>query len=133
MQSHSNLQRLTAPTHSPKMVYQAVVLLVVLAFTQAFPDGYGPVYASGPIPYGFNYAVNDAYKGTNFGQSEKSDGNSVWGSYTVALPDGRKQIVDYTADHGRGFVAKVSFSGKAQHPKVSGPAVVFPQNGGGYH
>nr|XP_027239302.1 pro-resilin-like [Penaeus vannamei] len=75
------------------MVYQAVVLLVVLAFTHAFPDGYGPVYASGPIPYGFNYAVNDAYRGTNFGHGEKSDGSNVWGSYTVALPDGRKQIV----------------------------------------
>ncbi|XP_069993276.1 cuticle protein 18.6-like [Penaeus vannamei] len=108
-------------------------LHVVMAVALANPANYGPAYAAIPIPYGFNYAVNDAYKGTNFGQSEKSDGNSVWGSYTVALPDGRKQTVDYTADHGRGFVAKVSFSGKAQHPKVSGPAVVFPQNGGGYH
>lgn len=50
----------------------------------------------GPVPYGFNYAVNDDYKGTNFGQSEKSDGNNVWGSYTVALPDGRKQHVNLT-------------------------------------
>ncbi|XP_027239268.2 cuticle protein 19 [Penaeus vannamei] len=119
--------------HHHTFLKQVAVVLVVLATAQAHPGNQGPAYASGPIPYGFNYAVNDAYKGTNFGQSEKSDGNSVWGSYTVALPDGRKQTVDYTADHGRGFVAKVSFSGKAQHPKVSGPAVVFPQNGGGYH
>ncbi|XP_042886919.1 cuticle protein 18.6-like [Penaeus japonicus] len=125
MQSHS-----TSKDHQPNTTTYSQDDLPI---AQAYPDGYGPVYASGPIPYGFNYAVNDAYKGTNFGQNEKSDGNSVWGSYTVALPDGRKQKVDYTADHGRGFVAKVSFSGKAQHPKVSGPAVVFPQNGGGYH
>ncbi|XP_042886913.1 cuticle protein 19-like [Penaeus japonicus] len=118
------------------MIYQAIVVLVALAVSQAHPSNYGgggPVYASGPIPYNFNYAVNDAYTGNNFGQSEKSDGNNVWGSYTVALPDGRKQQVDYTADHGRGFVAKVSYSGKAQHPTVYGPAITFPQNGGGYH
>ncbi|XP_069990524.1 pro-resilin [Penaeus vannamei] len=123
------------------MIYQAIAVLVALAVSQAHPSNYGggggggggAIYASGPIPYNFNYAVNDAYSGTNFGQNENSDGSNVWGSYTVALPDGRKQHVDYIADHGRGFVAKVSYSGKAQHPQVFGPAITFPQNGGGYH
>lgn len=46
-----------------------------------------------PLPYYFNYDVHDDYKGAHFGQNEKSDGKAVYGSYTVALPDGRKQLV----------------------------------------
>ncbi|ROT83446.1 putative pro-resilin-like isoform X1 [Penaeus vannamei] len=99
------------------MIYQATVILVVLVVAHAFPGNYGPVYASVPLPYGFNYAVNDAYKGTNFGQSEKSDGNSVWGSYTVALPDGRKQTVDYTADHGRDSWPRSASPARLSTPK----------------
>nr|XP_045603030.1 cuticle protein 18.6-like [Procambarus clarkii] len=90
-----------------------------------------------PLPYYYDYNVHDGYKGTNFGQHEKSDGKNVYGSYTVDLPDGRKQRVDYTADHYRGYVAKVSYYGKAQHPKHYGPAVTFFNkgygHGGGYH
>ena len=44
-------------------------------------------------PYAFDYGVKDEYSGANFGHSEKSDGNAVQGSYQVALPDGRIQIV----------------------------------------
>ena len=44
-------------------------------------------------PYSFAYGINDQYSGVNLGQEEKSDGNVVEGSYTVQLPDGRKQIV----------------------------------------
>ena len=46
-----------------------------------------------PKPYSFSYGIKDAYKGTDFQQSEKSDGKEVHGSYTVQLPDGRKQTV----------------------------------------
>lgn len=46
-----------------------------------------------PIPYNFAYGVNDEYAGTDFSQTEESDGNTVKGSYTVLLPDGRKQTV----------------------------------------
>ncbi|KAK7067582.1 Structural constituent of cuticle [Halocaridina rubra] len=38
------------------------------------------------------------------------------GSYTVALPDGRTQNVDYTADHYNGFLADVSYKGYASYP-----------------
>ena len=60
------------------------------------------------MPYDFNYGVVDPYTGNDFGHVENSNGNSVAGSYHVLLPDGRKQIVTYTADHENGFVANVS-------------------------
>ncbi|XP_069195569.1 cuticle protein 7-like isoform X3 [Procambarus clarkii] len=120
------------------MSFKVCLVLVVAAVAMADPGDYGgPVYASEPLPYYYDYNVHDGYKGTNFGQHEKSDGKNVYGSYTVDLPDGRKQRVDYTADHYRGYVAKVSYYGKAQHPKHYGPAVTFFNkgygHGGGYH
>lgn len=45
-------------------------------------------------PYDFEYNVKDDYAGTDFGHNEESDGNTVRGSYTVQLPDGRKQTVN---------------------------------------
>ncbi|XP_071534997.1 pupal cuticle protein Edg-84A-like [Panulirus ornatus] len=106
-----------------------IMVMVVIGVTLAEPDGYG--YNS-PMPYYFNYDVKDDYKGTNFGQNEKSDGKAVYGSYTVDLPDGRRQRVDYTADHYNGYVAKVSYYGKAQHPKHYGPAITFKHQGYGH-
>lgn len=47
-------------------------------------------------PYEFAYGVQDDGYGPNFSQNEKSDGNAVLGSYTVQLPDGRKQTVSHT-------------------------------------
>lgn len=46
-----------------------------------------------PKPYSFSYGVEDAHYGPTFSQDEKSDGNTVQGSYSVQLPDGRQQIV----------------------------------------
>lgn len=45
------------------------------------------------MPYNFAYGVKDDYAGTDFRQSEDSDGSTVKGSYRVALPDGRIQTV----------------------------------------
>ncbi|KAK3873318.1 hypothetical protein Pcinc_021647 [Petrolisthes cinctipes] len=42
--------------------------------------------------------------------------------------------VDYTADHYKGYVAKVSYYGKAKHPKYYGPAITFKhEKGYGHH
>ncbi|XP_042886910.1 larval cuticle protein A3A-like isoform X2 [Penaeus japonicus] len=107
-------------------------LLSVAGIILGHPDVYEPVYKPEPLPYYFNYDVHDDYKGTHFDRNEKSDGKALYGSYTVALPDGRKQHVEYKADHYKGFVAKVSYYGKAKHPKYYGPAITFKHKGD-YH
>jgi len=92
-------------------------------------------YKAPPKPYNFAYGVNDPYQGIDFGQTEESDGKSVQGSYSVQLPDGRKQIVTYVADHDQGYHAEVSYEGKAQYPPKSEhpPFVVKPQKGYAEH
>lgn len=45
------------------------------------------------MPYNFAYAVKDQYNGNDFSHSEDSDGKNVMGTYSVQLPDGRKQTV----------------------------------------
>ncbi|XP_064086213.1 pro-resilin-like [Macrobrachium nipponense] len=108
----------------------ASVLMTVFASVFARPDGYGDGQNSALMPYQFGYNVNDAYQGLDFGHQENSDGNAVYGSYTVQLPDGRKQNVEYRADHQAGYVAKVNYVGQAQHPQTYGPAITFRPSGG---
>ncbi|XP_050689244.1 cuticle protein-like [Eriocheir sinensis] len=109
-------------------------LAVVIAGVVGRPsNSYAPQpYKEEPMPYNFAYGVRDDYAGTDFGQQENSDGNTVKGSYTVQLPDGRKQTVNYEADHYKGFVADVQYYGEAQYPHEYGPAITFkPSYGGG--
>ncbi|KAF0301652.1 Cell surface hyaluronidase [Amphibalanus amphitrite] len=68
-------------------------------------------------PYAFEYSVSDPYSGANFAQQEAGDGHSTQGRYSVALPDGRIQHVNYVADHHNGFNAEVTYEGEAQYPK----------------
>merc|ERR1739845_314620 len=77
-------------------------------------------------PYSFNYAVADDYSGAAFNQAESSDGTGVVeGSYSVNLPDGRIQHVNYHANDYDGFVSEVSYDGTAAYPQaVAHPAVV---------
>jgi len=68
-------------------------------------------------PYNFNYAVADDYSSSNFQAGETSDGlGGKTGSYTVALPDGRIQTVNYSTNEYDGYVADVSYSGTAVYP-----------------
>ncbi|XP_037804826.1 cuticle protein 8-like [Penaeus monodon] len=69
-----------------------------------------------PPKYKYNYGVADSYSGANFAASESHDGYNTEGSYTVDLPDGRKQIVKYV-DNGDGYVAEVTYEGEAQCPE----------------
>ncbi|XP_066978944.1 pro-resilin-like [Macrobrachium rosenbergii] len=113
-----------------------IVVLTLAGIALSNPEaggGYGHVYFQEPLPYYYGYHVSGDYKGPHFHHDEKSDGKAVYGSYTVALPDGRKQHVQYSADHYKGYVAHVSYKGKAQHPSYYGPAVVFDHKGHGYH
>ena len=83
-------------------------------------------YAEPPKPYAFEYGVHDDYSGASFDQKETSDTNIVAGQYKVALPDGRIQIVDYTADVGGygGYVADVKYDGVAHPPPAYKPAPI---------
>ena len=69
-----------------------------------------------PAKYDFAYNVADDYSKANFQHSENRDGYKTEGSYSVDLPDGRRQIVTY-ADHGEGLIAEVTYEGEAQYPE----------------
>ncbi|XP_045581473.1 adult-specific cuticular protein ACP-20-like [Procambarus clarkii] len=92
---------------------QPVLLQRTSHFTHALHEA--------PIPYDFGYGVADHATGSDFGHSENSDGNVVKGKYYVRLPDGRKQVVTYTADHYNGYQAEVSYEGQAYYPDHSAP------------
>ena len=66
------------------------------------------------MPFDFGYAVQDEYTGNDFGHNSNSDGKVTSGEYRVLLPDGRTQIVTYTADHYNGFQAEVTYEGEAR-------------------
>ncbi|XP_071632056.1 uncharacterized protein [Temnothorax longispinosus] len=69
-----------------------------------------------PKAYEFGYSVKDQATGNDFGRQETSDGETVRGEYRVQLPDGRTQIVTYTADWRTGFHADVRYEGTATYP-----------------
>jgi len=88
------------------------------SYAPAPAPSYGPVpvevYADTAPQYNFEYGVQDSYS-NNFGHSESRDGYRTSGSYRVALPDSRTQIVTYTADEN-GFVSDVKYEGEAVFP-----------------
>lgn len=80
------------------------------------------------MPFDFNYAVNDVETANDYSHKATSDGDVTRGEYRIALPDGRTQIVRYTADWKNGYNAEVTYEGEAQYPE--GPAT--GSNNGGY-
>ena len=93
------------------------------------PPSYGappPSYAPAPTypdeapVYTYVYSVADDYSKAAFGANEARDGYSTSGSYSVNLPDGRVQTVNYNvADANSGYVAEVTYSGEAQYPEAA--------------
>merc|ERR1712098_858331 len=82
---------------------------------------YNPGDLAEPSPYNYQYAVADDYSGANFAQSEANDGTgAVSGSYSVNLPDGRIQHVNYEANDITGNVATVTYEGTASYPDIVG-------------
>jgi len=62
-------------------------------------------------------------------QYEARDGDKTTGSYSVVLPDGRKQTVNYYVDGYSGYVADVQYDGYAKaydHKTYSAPAYSKP-------
>merc|ERR1712106_180346 len=75
-----------------------------------------PEYPEAPPKYEYTYGVADEYAGTNFEHTESRDGYNTQGSYSVNLPDGRRQTVTYV-DNGDGLEAVVTYEGEAQYPE----------------
>ncbi|XP_037804278.1 cuticle protein 7-like [Penaeus monodon] len=85
------------------------------------PPVYGPphpTYKQPGMPFDFSYAVRD-YSGNDYAHQETSDGHVTSGSYRVVLPDGRTEIVEFSADHDNGYVANVAYEGEASYPSPS--------------
>ncbi|CAL4090992.1 unnamed protein product, partial [Meganyctiphanes norvegica] len=116
----------TVLTMVAKFVLAALMAVVVMGAPRPdAPPSYGPPpsyhapsYKEPGMPFDFAYAVRDDYKGVDFAHDENSDGHVTSGSYRVALPDGRTQIVTFTADHTNGYVAEVNYEGEAQYPET---------------
>merc|ERR1712106_230296 len=79
-----------------------------------------PDLAEPPV-YAYQYGVSDDYSGANFAQNEQRDGYSTSGSYRVALPDGRTQVVNYHTDGDSGNIQDVTYEGVASY--AAAPAV----------
>ena len=80
-----------------------------------------------PPPYNYEYGVNDPHQGSIFSQKESRDNHNTAGEYRVNLPDGRVQIVSYTAGPN-GYVADVKYEGKPTYPKHKPFAHPSPTN-----
>jgi len=63
---------------------------------------------SSPANYKFEYGVDDGSGGPQFGHEEERNGHQTRGMYRVLLPDGRTQVVTYTADEN-GYKADVTY------------------------
>ncbi|XP_064079724.1 cuticle protein 7-like [Macrobrachium nipponense] len=111
------------------MSAKLLVALAVVAIASAVPKPDGPPYGHPPpsyepgMPFDFAYAVQDDYSGNSYAHDENSDGKVTSGSYRVNLPDGRTQLVKFTADSHNGYVAQVEYQGEAVYPA---PAPSYP-------
>ncbi|CAG9572589.1 unnamed protein product [Danaus chrysippus] len=70
--------------------------------------GYDDGSSGEPANYDFEYMVQDAPSGNDFGHRESRRGDRAEGVYYVLLPDGRKQTVEYEADQD-GFKPRISY------------------------
>merc|ERR1711971_846446 len=119
--------------HAAPLVHAAPVIAHAAPVVHAAPAYHAPVHAiAHPVahavaevypaeisPYTYNYAVADDYSNSNFNAAESSDGaGNAEGSYSVALPDGRIQHVNYHSDPVNGYVAEVTYDGTAAFPEA---------------
>ena len=113
-----------APAYHAPVVAHAAPAYHAPVVTHAAPDYHAPDVVS---PYTYSYAVADDYSKANFQAAESSDGaGNAEGSYSVALPDGRIQHVNYHVNGYDGYVADVTYDGHAQYAEVAAPAYHSP-------
>merc|ERR1711931_147529 len=130
------------------MAFQTVLVLALVAIVAANPPpSYSaPAYPDAHPAYNYNYAVKaeDGHYGyVDFGQNEERDGYNTYGSYYVALPDGRVQKVTYTVNGDEGYVADVTYEGEASYaphkpapaykPAAAHPAPAYKPAPASYH
>merc|ERR1719468_383214 len=119
-----------APVHHAPVHHAPVHHKAPAPYAPPKPVHHAPAYEGHPRPYQYNYGVSDAYSGSQFTEAQAQDEKGVVvGSYSVALPDGRLQVVKYTADPYGGYVAEVSYEGQAVYPEI----VPHHKPGPGYH
>jgi len=108
-----------APAYHAPIVAHAAPAYHAPVVAHAAPAYHAPVkagYVADDLaevsPYSYTYAVADDYSGAAFQQAENNDGTGVVdGSYSVNLPDGRIQHVNYHANDYDGYVADVTYEG----------------------
>lgn len=61
------------------------------------------------MPFDFEYSVSDFPSANQQSHKANSDGDVTRGEYRVQLPDGRTQLVRYTADWKNGYNAEVKY------------------------
>merc|ERR1712183_21371 len=111
------------PEHRMHRVMASKVLfatLVAVASAAGPPAPYAPQEAYPDLTpvYNYQYGVNDPeYSGAVFSQQEKRADYDTNGEYRVNLPDGRVQIVTYSAGP-EGYVADVKYEGEAVYAEV---------------
>lgn len=59
------------------------------------------------MPFDFVYSVSDYQTSNQQSHKAASDGDVTRGEYRVQLPDGRTQVVRYSADWKNGYKAEV--------------------------
>jgi len=85
-------------------------------YPPSYPPHHSPPidYKSVPTNYDFVYSVHDSYSGDDHSHQEKKTNHLTQGQYTVKLPDGRTQVVSYTADDD-GYHPVVEYQGVAHY------------------
>merc|ERR1712226_275107 len=109
-----------------KMAFFKVLVAsaAVVACAVAAPAAPAPYHAPAPAyhepvaapVYNFQYGVSDGYTGAVFSHNEDRNNYDTKGEYRVNLPDGRVQIVTYSAGPD-GYVADVKYEGEASYPE----------------
>nr|AWK28364.1 cuticular protein [Nilaparvata lugens] len=98
-------------THFKTILASLATLLVMETTAVEYYSYHAESEHYAPARYSFQYAVQDDHTGDVKSQKESREGDSVKGYYTLVQPDGKKRIVEYSADKKTGFVANVRYEG----------------------